>query len=165
MFKKMRRLFSVALVLSMLTATGLQAGAEAYDFSDFLEDYEAVTIEEQRRIEMITNSPNSEEWLGVFEENMHFGDGISPHQICPYCEKSFTVTVCAGDATLVDEGYHRGFLGLFETDCYAYYFMSRGARMCPNCTRVVEEFGQHYCWESHKKCSRGEFDVCTMDVS
>lgn len=26
MFKKMRRLFSVALVLSMLTATGLQVG-------------------------------------------------------------------------------------------------------------------------------------------
>ena len=32
MFKKLRRLFSVALVLSMLTATGLQVGA--YGFSE-----------------------------------------------------------------------------------------------------------------------------------
>lgn len=77
----------------------------------------------------------------------------------------FTVSVCAAEATLADEGYHRGFLGLVETDCYAYYFVSRGAEMCPTCYKVLWEYGAHDCWEIHKKCSKGEYDVCPMTVS
>ena len=75
------------------------------------------------------------------------------------------VTVCAGEAKLVNEGYHRGFLGILQTDCYAYYFESRGALMCPRCQSVIEMYGYHACWEIHKKCSYGDYDVCPMQVS
>lgn len=76
-----------------------------------------------------------------------------------------TVTVCAAEATLVDEGYHRDLLGIFETDCYVYYFRSRSAEMCPICYKVLWVNGQHDCWEVHKKCSKGTYDVCPMQVS
>lgn len=162
MFKKMRRLFSVALVLSMLISTGLQVGA--CDFSELEKSLEPYAEEEQRRIDTITNSPNSEDWLGVVIENVPLDNDIEPYMMCQDCSWMM-VSVCAKEAILVDEGYHTGLLGSAQTNCYAYYFESRGAIMCSLCYKVGYQGGQHACWEIHKKCSKGEYDVCPMEVS
>lgn len=74
------------------------------------------------------------------------------------------VSVCAKEAILVDEGYHNTFLLGVPTDCYAYYFESYGAFMCELCNKVGSD-GYHACWEVHKKCSKGEYDVCPMQRS
>ena len=152
MFKKMRRLFSVALVLSMLTATGLQVGA--YGFSESENSLEAYAEERHANAD----------WLGEAVENVPLDKGISPHMWCSKCSW-YMVFVCADQRILTYEGYHRGFWGIFETDCYAYYYGSMGAIMCPNCHHIGDVTEQHDCWESHGKCSFGEYDVCPMDVS
>ncbi|WP_300843686.1 hypothetical protein [uncultured Acetatifactor sp.] len=151
MFKKMRRLFSVALVLSMLTATGLQVGA--YDLSEF-----------EKSLEPYAEEHDNEDCLGEVVENVPLDNGISPRMMCPDCSW-FMVSVCANQRILTDHGYHRGFLGIFETDCYAYYYSSKGAIMCPYCYAIGYEGEYHACWESHGKCSKGEYDVCPMEES
>ena len=135
------------------------ASTNELDF--YLEPYRQ---EEQRRIDEITNSENSAEWLNVERDNMPLSNGMMTIGHCVDCAE-IGVTVCAGEAKLVNEGYHRGFLGILQTDCYAYYFESRGALMCPRCQSVIEMYGYHACWEIHKKCSYGDYDVCPMQVS
>ena len=126
-----------------------------------LNEYEE---EEQRRIDEIVNSSNSQEWLDVVVENVPLNNSISTYSHCLEC---YTIanTVCLMDATLYDEGYHSGIFGIGTTDCYAYYFCSRGVEMCMSCGNVVSELGVHDCWEIHKSCNKGEYDVCPMEYS
>lgn len=156
-------LLIVTLFCTMTPTAFAQSTQDSLD--EFREAYRVITEEEQRRIDEITQSPNSSDWLGVFEENLPLDPNVSTYGNCVDCNW-FTVSVCAGDATLIGEGYHKGFLGLFETDCYAYYFVSRGAEMCPTCNKVIRIYdGEHLCWEIHKKCFKGNYDICVMDVS
>lgn len=129
------------------------------------EELDAVfKIEEQRRMDRVMNSSDSSQWLGIVEENVPLNNEISVYPNCVDCSL-LTKNVCAAEAILVDEGYHNTFLLGLPTDCYAYYFESHGAAMCPGCWKVVEQYGRHACWERHKKCSKGDYDVCIMDIS
>ena len=152
---------------SLLTAAvmivSMSTHSFAYDLTEFYENYQCIIEEEQRRIQEIVNSPNSQDWLGVVVENLPMSNDVSFYPMCTDCSW-FTVSVCAGEATLYDEGYHYGgFLGMFLTDCYAYYFESRGAEMCPTCYRVIWDYETHPCKEVHMKCSKGEYDTCVFD--
>lgn len=152
MFKKMRRLFSVVLVLSMLTATGLQVGA--YGSSESGKSLECYAEE----------GHDNEGCQGEVVENVPPDNGITPYMMCSKCSWGM-VSVCADQRVLTYEGYHTGIFGIFYTDCYAYYYSSKGAIMCPNCYHIGYEADLHDCWESHGKCSKGEYDVCPMEVS
>lgn len=150
--------FLITCLLMFFSPVLTLASTNELDF--YLEPYRQ---EEQRRIDEITNSENSAEWLNVERDNMPLSNGMMTIGHCLDCA-TIGVTVCAAEAKLVNEGYHRGFFGN-QTDCYAYYFESRGALMCPQCQRVLEQYGYHACWEIHKKCSYGDYDVCPMQVS
>lgn len=89
--------------------------------------------------------------------NKHHGEIISPSRfICSKCGW-FCVTVCAAEARLDGTNTHG--------DCLVYYFSSRGAMMCPTCQIVYIQYGYHDCWEIHKSCWKGDYDVCPMEVS
>jgi len=158
---KKTRLF-VSLLTAIVISVSMLPTALAHDLTEFYENYSCIVEEQQRRIQEITQSPNSKDWLGVVVENLPLNNAVSFYPTCLDCSW-FTVSVCAGEATLYDEGYHRGFLGLFETDCYAYYFSSRGAEMCPTCYKVLWVYDGHFCKEVHSKCSKGEYDTCPFD--
>ena len=149
------------MICMVIFANGIFAYADTSDLQEYRDMY---TAEEQRRINMITQSENSEDWIGVVEENFPLEREIEMYPFCEDCYE-ISVTVCAGEAILVDEGYHKDLLGIVTTDCYAYYFNSRGADMCPVCGKVIFQYGQHACWEIHKKCSKGDYDVCPMKIS
>ena len=159
----MKKLLTLVLLVIALTFT-MTSNVLAQDLTEFLEMYRAIKEEEQRRVEEIQQSPDSQAWVGVFRENMPLDSDVSLYPMCVDCSCS-TVSVCAGDAKLVFEGYHRGILG-FMTECYAYYYTSRGADMCPQCFSVIEIFeGEHDCFQIHKKCSKGNYDTCPLDVT
>ncbi len=162
--KKIRIVLTLALV--MILSLSMTFSVHAQDLTEFLESYSVIAEEEQRRIDEIKQSENSDAWLGVVVENLPLNTGVSFYPTCTNCY-NFSVSVCAGEATLVDQGYHKGgFLGLFDTDCYAYYYASRGAEMCPYCATVLWIYeGQHNCLEDHMKCSKGKYSTCPMDVS
>lgn len=125
--------FLMTCLLMFFSPVLTLASTNELDF--YLEPYRQ---EEQRRIDEITNSENSAEWLNVERDNMPLSNGMMTIGHCLDCA-TIGVTVCAAEAKLVNEGYHRGFLGIRQTDCYAYYFESRGALMCPQCQRVLEQ--------------------------
>ena len=160
---KKRLVLSMLLVIVMTISIG--ASVFANDLTEFREAYQPFIEEEQRRLEESIRSSNREELMGVREENLPIDMGASTYPTCEKCF-NFSVSVCAAEATLVDEGYHKGFLGIFNTDCYAYYYVSRGAEMCPYCANVLWMYDEHYCWEYHTECSKkGFYDVCPMQVS
>lgn len=150
--------------LAIICCITINVTAFASDVSALEDFYDYLKTEESERINEIINSPNSEDYLGVVEENLPLNSEISLIPTCVDCGW-FTVSVCAAEATLIGQGYHTGFLGIFQTDCYAYYFVSRGAEMCPTCYDILWEYGEHYCWEIHKTCSKGDYDVCPMQVT
>lgn len=154
-------IISVGVLFSFCNITIFAQGQS--DLSDFEEYYSEFTIEEQRRIQEITNSPNSADWLGIVVENVPLGCGISTYNNCPSCYGP-TVSVCRKEATLVQEGYHRNAFGIL-TDCYAYYFYSTGYEMCSFCGTIGDSLPSHLCWEIHKKCNLGDYDACIMDIS
>ena len=159
----MKKILVSLLLVIALTFT-MAPSVLAQDLTEFLEMYRAVKEEEQRRVEEIQQSPDSKAWIGVFRENMPLDD-VSTYRMCVDCSW-FTVNVCAGDATLVYEGYHTGLFGFITSDCYAYYYRSRGAEMCPTCYTVIQLYeGEHDCFQVHEKCSKGTYDTCPMDVT
>ena len=150
-------LTAAVMIVSMIPHTF------AYDLTEFYENYSCIEEEKYRRIQEITQSPNSSDWLGVVVENLPLNNDVSFYPTCLDCSW-FTVDVCAGESTLYDEVYHYGgFLGMFLTDCYAYYFSSRAAEICPGCYNVLHVYESHYCYEVHMKCSKGEYDTCPFD--
>ncbi|MBE5868158.1 MAG: hypothetical protein E7293_04250 [Lachnospiraceae bacterium] len=138
--------------------------AQDFDRTEFLEMYSIFKAEEQRRVEEIQSSPDSSVWLGVFRENMPLDSGASTYGVCGNCS-NFLVTIYAADAKLVYEGYHK-FLGIFNTGCYTYYYVSRGAEICRECLTVIRVFeGEHDCFQVHGKCYKGNYNTCPMDFS
>ncbi|WP_300802005.1 hypothetical protein [uncultured Acetatifactor sp.] len=156
--RKIRFFVSLLLTISMFTT------ASPVVYAHGILDMDEFSEEEWRRIEMIINSPNSKDWIGVVKENVPLDSGISTYPNCVDCAV-LSVSVCAKEAILYEEGYHNDFWGINQTDCYAYYFESGGAEMCPLCARVIFMYGRHACWEIHKKCWYGEYDVCPMKES
>lgn len=154
----------IRFLLSLLLAVSMFIMASPVTYAYDMPDMDEFSEEEWRRIETIVNSPNSKDWIGVVRENLTLNRGITPYPNCVDCSV-LTRSVCYKEAILVDEGYHTGFLGIGTTDCYAYYFESGGADICPICGRKVFVYGRHACWEIHKKCSKGEYDVCPMQKS
>lgn len=88
-------------------------------------------------------------------------NSIAPRYMCLNCNW-FCYTVCAGEAYNAGTYTHST---LFTKDCKVTYFKSRGAMMCPYCYRAWEQYGYHDCWEAHTKCSKGQYDVCPMEIS
>ncbi len=160
--KKSSKIITLLLILVFAVINCITVSASAYsDFEKWLEPY---AEEEQRRINEVLRSPNNEDKIGVFKENVPIDNAISTYANCLKCA-ALGVTVCAKEGTVIDEGYHRALLGLIETDCYVTYLGSRGASMCPICGSVLEKYGVHYCWEVHKKCYKGTYDTCPMRIS
>lgn len=85
----------------------------------------------------------------------------TPRYICLNCEW-FCVTVCDDTRKFDSSGYHSTAL---TKDCKMTVYKSGGAMMCPTCYTIWERYGDHYCWESHTKCSKGEYDICPMQES
>ena len=158
---KFKKLLSIVLAISLMATMSLTVCAE--DMTDFLEWYSQFKEEEQRRVDEITNSTDSSQWIGVHRENLPLESGIATCDNCANCVW-FTVTVCAGEAKL-DREYYHSFLLFFQSECYAYYYVSRGAEMCSTCMNVIEVYPEHDCFEVHMKCSKGTYDVCLMEVS
>ena len=103
--------FLMTCLLMFFSPVLTLASTNELDF--YLEPYRQ---EEQRRIDEITNSENSAEWLNVERDNMPLSNGMMTIGHCLDCA-TIGVTVCAAEAKLVNEGYHRGFFGN-QTDCY-----------------------------------------------
>lgn len=133
--KKSNKIITLLLILVVMIMNCFTVSASVYsDFEKWLEPY---AEEEQRRINEILQSSNNEEGIGSFKENVPIDNSISTYANCLNCA-ALGVTVCAKEATIIDEGYHRALFGLIETDCYVTYLGSRAAAMCPVCTRVLE---------------------------
>ena len=133
--KKLKKFTSLILAIVMtlaLNASPICAASET-DIENLQKYIEEFDKEEKRRL-IESSKPNSG-LMGVFRENVPIDNMTTLYPNCLDCGV-FTVSVCAKEAVLYDEGYHRGLLGLVETDCYAYYDRSRGAAMCPSCARV-----------------------------
>lgn len=60
---KFKRLLSLVVTITIVTM--MSSYVYAYDISDLEDAHSYFTEEEQRRIEEIIQSPNSEDWLGV----------------------------------------------------------------------------------------------------
>ena len=171
MKNSVKKLLSILLAASMLLGVSVSVFAQdtiSDDLDRYLEEfnneYNVIRAEEQRRVDEIMNADNSDAWIGVVRENLPIDDDWSYYPTCSYCS-SASVSVCAGEATLANQGYHSGFLGIGTTDCYMYYYVSRGAEMCPVCYRVLWRYdGQHGCLEVHKKCSKGRYKICPMTI-
>lgn len=158
LYEKMNKIAaSVVMVICLLVSSVSVFAQEKQELDEVFKN------EEWRRMERVINSEDSSQWIGIVEENVPLNNNMSTYPHCVDCA-ALAVTVCAAEAILVDEGYHNNFVGV-PTDCYAYYFESHGAAMCPQCHKVIEQYGQHACWERHKKCSKGDYDVCPMQVS
>ena len=84
-----------------------------------------------------------------------------PHGTCMRCSE-WCYTVCAADGEIDAVWYHDT---LFTEDCKVTLLRSRGYSMCDDCFFINEEHGYHDCWEVHTKCSKGQYDVCTMERS
>lgn len=150
------------LIMMVISATLLiSSTAYAQDLSEFKEWYSVYEKEELRRLEEIANSPDPSVWLGVVRDNMPLDTTNTTRSMCVDCNW-FGVSVCARDATLYTYGYHRGLLGIAETDCLTYYYKSRGAEMCPTCLQILWLLGEHDCIEHHTVCSKRIYEVCIL---
>lgn len=83
------------------------------------------------------------------------------HGTCVVCS-NFCFTVCAAEGVVGDTWTHST---IFTKDCNVTQLRSRAASICGTCGNVNEQYGYHDCWEAHTKCSKGQYDVCPMDVS
>lgn len=156
--KRTRLLLSI--VLSVVMFVTMSPTLHAQDISDFLDAYSEIREEKFRRVEEISNSPNSDEWLGVVRENLPLDNSISTYPNCTDCGV-LTYSVCAGESIFLEAGYHNV---LFQDDCYAQYYGSNGAEMCRVCFKILWQYGVHYCIEKHNSCSKGIYDRCPMQI-
>jgi len=89
-------------------------------------------------------------------------DGLmTPKYVCINCYW-FAYTVCAMEGRMDSTWTHST---LLTRDCKVTLLTSRGAMICPTCRTVWEQYGYHWCWEVHTKCSKGNYDICPMEVS
>lgn len=84
--------------------------------------------------------------------------------VCSSCWGGQMAEICNQDKIVLDAGEHSyGFLG--RNKCYATYYKSRGGYVCPSCGAVEVwylngGYAYHLCYESHRSCSKGNYDVC-----
>ena len=130
------------VLVSLLLAVTMFATASPVVYALGIFDMDEYSEEERRRIEMIVNSPNSKDWIGVVRENVPLDSYISFYPNCADCGV-ISVSVCAKEANLYDEGCQDDSWEGTETDCYAYHFQGRGSDMCPMCAKVIFMYGRH----------------------
>ena len=105
-----------------------------------------------------------EENTATSEENSVCSLEATPRTgTCPEC-RNFTLMTCSGDNRFYEEGPHRIFIDLIETNCTVQYYVSGGAEVCHMCYHISEIYGDHYCYQIHE-CSVGYKDVCPMEAS
>ena len=77
---------TLSLLLTVALICTMSPTVFAQDLTEFREAYSIFKEEEQRRIEEITQSPNSSDWIGVFVENLPLDSNISTYPMCTDCE-------------------------------------------------------------------------------
>lgn len=88
---------------------------------------------------------------------------ITPMWSCINCE-FIMPSVCSADGRVEDSFDHE--YGLFNPQtCRRTILYSRAAYVCPTCSRVDMIEGEHWCWDVHRDCGKGQIDMCPMDVS
>lgn len=155
--KTINILVTLGCFLFFLTPIAVHA-SEYYEF--FFDEYDTC---EKARMDKISNMDDATEFINKVEENVPLSNNVVPYSNCVDCSE-LGVLVCAKEATFVGTSEHRYGLTLQNT-CTVYYYVSHGAEMCPNCWKVLYQGGQHDCWERHKGCSKGDYDVCPMTYS
>ena len=83
------------------------------------------------------------------------------YQTCTACGNMCN-TVCAMEGVVGDVYTYDT---LLTKGCQVTILRSRGATMCSYYGNVNETYGYHDCWEVHTKCSKGQYDVCPMEIS
>lgn len=155
--KKVVCIIVLSLIIACLCSTVYASNEKIKSLDDIDEKYHK---HEHDRISEIIGMKDPSKEIGVIVPNVPIDqEYIVPGKpSCPNCTW-FTVSVCAAEAIYVGTGTH--WFGTCEVD----YFTSNGAEICPQCTLVLEYYGEHYCWEIHDTCAAGWYDVCPMDVS
>lgn len=90
----------------------------------------------------------------IVANNAHVVDNASRYT-CVDCGW-FCTTVCFEE----DRVYATSTHGSCEVD----YLRSTGAEKCLECGKVWVRYGYRDCWEIHKSCRKGDYDVCTMNT-
>lgn len=78
--------------------------------------------------------------------------------ICQRCGGGVWL-VCMGDAHYNKTATHN------SGNCTYDVYKSRSARICTSCGNLdsISE-GEHYCFERHRGCSKGDYYVCPCDI-
>lgn len=157
--KYLKALFCILLIVVMCASTQLvYARAEGgnLSISDEAKAEEAYYLERGgRTLEELDENIDWAKIMGVEPQ-------ISPRWLCRNCGW-MCQTVCAADALVSNKTYYHD--TLFTKDCKITIIKSRGAWVCDFCYSIDEWFDYHVCWEIHSKCSKGKYDVCTMNIS
>mgnify|MGYP004597505465 CR=1 FL=1 len=140
----MKRSVVVLLTICLLLSTSMMANA-----------YELPETTKREELQAICAAVGDYEGARIEIHDAHKPQEPTRY-ICINCNW-FCVTVCAAEAVHYDTGRHG--------DCEVYYFKSRGAMMCPTCQTAWVQYGYHDCWEVHKTCWKGYYDVCPMEVT
>lgn len=140
----------ISIIMSLTLLGSVQAFASDGNINPF-------EINKERENQVIQAILNGEE---LPPENEYPVSNISPLEACAECSV-YMPSVCAADAT-VDAVRTHNYLG---GTCTRTILVSRGALVCGSCEKVDWIPGQHWCWDVHADCGRGEVDACPMDVS
>lgn len=80
--------------------------------------------------------------------------------VCPKCTNFDIALVCLGDE------YHKGTKSHSTSSgqCTYYQYSSRSAYTCFSCGYVESIDGEHYCFDRHLNCSKGDSYCCPCDI-
>ena len=124
---------------------------------DFVNPFSENKEREQKVIEAILNGTE------LPPENEVQLPEVSLLWTCVDCNW-FMPSVCAADGTVHDVFTHKYGL-LKDKTCTETLLYSRGAYVCPTCYRVDMIDGEHWCWDVHRDCGKGQIDMCPMQES
>lgn len=148
--KRVKRIFSVIMVMCVLiSSNGVFAVDHSYE-SKKLDAAEKCLNDLEHNHDICTSEKTEEVIIGTRET-------------CSNCGLLAYIT-CAGDAKSEGEFTHK--YGLFNTKtCTFVGLTSRAALICASCYTIMEWYDYHPCWEVHRDCGRGQYDICYMPVS
>ena len=123
---------------------------------------------ESYKLETVTKCMNGEEHDHSVcveqKEGFHLNiPEISPMMTSTKCGR-YAPIVCAAEAINYGTGTHK-YSFLWKDTCTVTYFKSRSASICASCYNVCETYGYHDCWQVHRDCGIGEYDVCPCEIS
>ena len=88
---------------------------------------------------------------------------IAPLVLCTSCA-FMSVSVCSADGRIDGSGTHKYGILLNKT-CTRTVLFSRAGYVCTSCYHVDPIDGEHWCWDVHKDCGKGQVDMCPMEIS